>query len=294
MLKYLKVFGCTTATLAVSRQGDLVCSRGYGWMDQARTIPAQPDTMIGIASCEKPITAAAIRQLVQSRKLDLNASLFKLLEIEPQGKIVDERVWDISIQHLLDHKAGWQGEPFDRAVKAARRRGHQEPFSPATLLGFLMVQKLRDVPGTKSQYDNFGFDTLRYVLSQVSNRTPVEYFREELFRSHGVRELKGFQAPGAHENKGDPPLIWNAQDGGPVSASAPALCTFMRYYWLTGEPRDRGNPLWRMDGSLPGSTAMMLWRSDGINVAFIFNGRENASRDEIVKDLEQVIEKLKR
>lgn len=79
-----------------------------------------------------------------------------------------------------------------------------------------------------------------------------------------------------------------------MSASAPTLCTFMRYFWLTGKIRKKGNPLWRMDGSLPGSTAMMLWRSDGINIAFIFNGRGNTSHDEIARDLESVIQKLKK
>jgi hypothetical protein len=48
-----------------------------------------------------------------------------------------------------------------------------------------------------------------------------------------------------------------------------------------------------MNGSLPGSTAMMLWRSDGIDVVFLFNGRGKASHEEIKAELESVIERLK-
>jgi CubicO group peptidase (beta-lactamase class C family) len=291
MLKYMEKIGCSAAALAVSSKGVLVHSRGYGWSDKDKTVPALPETMIGIASCEKPITAAAIRQLARDGRLNLDVSLFELLKIKPQGEIVDGRVWHITVRHLLDHKAGWQGEPLDRAVRAARENGHKDPIPMDALLGFIMAQKLKDAPGTNYEYCNFCFDTLRYVVTKVSGRSPVDYFRRDLFRPYGVKELKGFAAPNSPRRKGDPPPVWN--DGGPVSASAPALCTFMRCFWVSGEPRDRGNPTWQMNGSLPGSTAMMLWRSDGIDVAFIFNGRGKASHDEIKTELEKVIQRLK-
>jgi hypothetical protein len=68
----------------------------------------------------------------------------------------------------------------------------------------------------------------------------------------------------------------------------------MRRYWLTGEPRDNGNPLWVMYGSLDGSTAIMVWRPDGTDIVALFNGRGSATHDEIRKDLEEVIERFKR
>jgi hypothetical protein len=38
---------------------------------------------------------------------------------------------------------------------------------------------------------------------------------------------------------------------------------------------------------------MMLWRSDGINLAFVFNGRaEGVSHDEIKDELEKALEAL--
>jgi len=290
MLGYLNRIGCTAATLAVSRKGMLTHSRGYGWSDRNRTRPAQADTMIGIASCEKPITAAAVRQLARNGQLNLDTRLFALLRLEPRGQVTDTRVRDITIRHLLEHKAGWQGEPLERAIAAARNQGHRDQIGVETLLGYLMAQKLRDAPGSRSDYCNFCYDTLRHVLARVSGMSAVDVFRRVLFRPHGIADLRGFEAPHAAQRSGDPPLAWN--DGGPVSASAPALCTFMRYYWLTGEPRERGNPLWQMNGSLPGSTALMLWRPDGTDLAFIFNGRGNANHDEIKRELEGVLHRV--
>jgi CubicO group peptidase (beta-lactamase class C family) len=163
-----------------------------------------------------------------------------------------------------------------------------------TLLGFIATQKLKDAPGTKDEYCNFCFDTLRHVIEKASGRSAIDYFRHELFRSFGIRrEIMSFVAPDSPGRDGEPPRVWN-RDGGPVYASAPALCLFMRYFWLTGEPRNRDNPTWQSNGGLPGSTAMMLWRPDGIDVAFIFNGRNNkVSCEQIKDDLEKMIERLK-
>jgi hypothetical protein len=59
-----------------------------------------------------------------------------------------------------------------------------------------------------------------------------------------------------------------------MGVSTPALCTFMRCFWLDGRPRDNGNPLWISGGSWDNATTEMVWRSDGINIAWSFNGRK--------------------
>jgi N-acyl-D-amino-acid deacylase len=305
MVRYLGRTNSTAATLAVGSKGEILHSRGYGWSDREKKVPMRPDTLVGIASCEKPITAAAIRRLGREGKLGLDAGLFEFLKIRPQGPVVDQRMKDITIRHLLEHTAGWGSDPATEAAAAARKKGFQEPvpadskawlpdlsLNPVpmeTFLGFVMTQRLKNEPGAKAEYCNFGFDTLRHVITKVTGRPYIEYFQRELFRPDVVREFKAHDLP---RKKGDPPLVWNAETGG-ISASAPALLKFMRFYWLTGEPRDQGNPLWIMYGSLPGSTALMIWRSDGIDIAALFNGRGAASLDEIRKDLEEAIERLK-
>ncbi len=148
MQKYGAMIGCTSAELAVARYGVVILSRGYGSSDRFGRVPMHPNNPMAIASCEKPVTAAAIKQLAHSGKLDLNASAFKVLKIQPVGPIVDNRIWDITIQHLVDHKAGWQGAPFDQAVEAARASGIT--FNDTEIwLRFLMVQRLKDAPVRK-------------------------------------------------------------------------------------------------------------------------------------------------
>ena len=249
--------------------------------------------MIGIASCEKPITAAAIRQLARRRKLKLDDKVFALLGIRPRGEVADSRMSQISVRNLLEHKAGWQGEPINRAIKAARASGEKDPLSIEVVLGFLMTQRLSSDPGTKYEYCNSCYDTLRHVILKTSKKTGVDYFRTELFSSFRIDATNGFASPDAQRKPGSLSIVWNDRDGGPVSASSPMLCRFMQCFWLTGEPRDQSNPTWTMYGSLPSSTALMLWRSDGINVAAVFNGRGDDPHDQIKKDLEAIIDRLK-
>jgi hypothetical protein len=48
-----------------------------------------------------------------------------------------------------------------------------------------------------------------------------------------------------------------------------------------------------MNGSLDGSTSSMIQRSDGFDVAFIFNGRNATTHLEIQNEIESLIERLR-
>ena len=173
MLQFFDRTGATAAALAIARKGVMEHSRGYGWSDKEKTMPMRPNTLIGIASCEKPITAAAIRKLAREERLNLDAKLFELLKLKPQGPVIDERVRRITIDRLLERQAGW-GDPVSEAAEAARKRGFQDvvpidsrawlpdpsknPIPMETFLGFVMTQRLKNEPGTRSEYCNFGFD----------------------------------------------------------------------------------------------------------------------------------------
>ena len=305
MLKYGTKIGCTSAELSISRHGVVIIARGYGSSDRFGRVPMQPNNPMAIASCEKPITAAVVKQLARAGKLDLNASVFKVLEVQPVGPIVDSRVWDVTIQHVLDHKAGWEGEPLDQAKKAALARGFMGTV-PEIWLRFVMAQRLKDAPGTKEEYSNFGYDVLRMLIARTTGRTTPDYVRYELCRPYGLRELRETQSPGV-EIRGEPPQVWNARSvdfdfyprvpASPVRASAPALCTFMSRFWLTGEPRDNSNLFWIMDGSSDNSTSQMCWRVDQkfpeFDYAFIFNGRrEGVWHDQIQAELKQVFKSI--
>jgi len=287
MLGFVKKINCTAGTLAISRQGRLLYERGYGWLDQQHKIAAPANAYFGIASCEKPITAAAVRKLAAEGKLDLDSPLFSTLGIHPAGKIVDGRVTNITFEEVLEHKAGWGGDIGVELEKMAQAAGARPPFTIPTLLGRVMCRPLEDEPGLVYKYSNFGFDTLRYVVTFESHLTPGVYFREKLLRNSSCQEI-GLPAelpPAQRTGR----AVWNLNAGGPVFASAKYLAAFMDEYWMTGRPRVRGYPMWYMYGTMPGSTALMVWRTDGINIAAVFNGRNGTKHEDIQAALEAVV-----
>jgi CubicO group peptidase (beta-lactamase class C family) len=135
MIGMLQKIGCTAGAVAISQGDTLLYERGYGWLDREHTTPAPATVRMGIASCEKPITAAAVRKLARDGLLDLNAPLFETLKIVPAGKVVDPRVFKITIDDLLEHKAGWGGDIHQSLADAAQADGFTAPFGIRILLG---------------------------------------------------------------------------------------------------------------------------------------------------------------
>jgi CubicO group peptidase (beta-lactamase class C family) len=291
MVEFVQKINCTAGTLAISEDRRLLYERGYGWLDRQHKTRAPANAYIGIASCEKPMTAAAVRQLARKGKLSLNAPLFDTLGIQAGGRIVDERVNRITFEQVLHHQAGWGGDIRGELEKAARAGGRLPPFDIPQLLSVVRARPLETEPGKASKYSNFGFDVLRYAVERFSRLPPGEYYREQLLQTNGCKEVGQPQELSLALRQRQ--AVWNLKDGGPIFASTRYMCAFMEDYWLTGEPRTSGNPLWVMYGSLPGSTALMIWRPDGMNIAAIFNGRNETTHDEIRAALEAAVKQYK-
>ncbi|NBU76818.1 MAG: class A beta-lactamase-related serine hydrolase, partial [Planctomycetes bacterium] len=108
LLEHMALLQAKSLTVAVSLRGELIYSRGFGWRDQGGRQPCQPDAMMRIASVSKPVTAAAVRELVAKGQLTLETPAFKLLALKPpKGGKVDPEMSKITVGDLLDHKGGW-------------------------------------------------------------------------------------------------------------------------------------------------------------------------------------------
>ena len=80
------------AALAVARNGRLVYARGFGFADRDEKQPVQPESLFRIASISKPLTAAAVLQLVERGRLKLDEPVFELLHLQrPEDTRFDAR-----------------------------------------------------------------------------------------------------------------------------------------------------------------------------------------------------------
>ena len=192
MFSLLEQHGSPGGQLAVAYRGRLVLSRGYGFADRDTHAPATPDSLSRIASLSKLLTAAAILQLVEAQKLDLDAPAFALLpHLTPaRGKTPDPRLGTITVRHLLHHSGGWDrdksGDPMFKPAKIAQATGTPAPAGTEAIIRYMLGEPLDHAPGTHYAYSNFGYAVLGRIVEQLSGQPYADFVRTRLFAPLGV------------------------------------------------------------------------------------------------------------
>ncbi len=188
------------AALAITKDGRLVFARGYGYANTATMDPVQPDSLFRIASISKPFTAAAILKLIEQGKLQLSTTPFTTVLsglTPPPGQSEDPRINQITIQNLLEHKAGWDDTiagvpdpPFAYADTAAQTFGVTPPAAPDVLIRYMLGQPLQHDPGSTSAYSNFGYIVLGQVIEHASGQTYGDFVRQYILTPANIQRTQ--------------------------------------------------------------------------------------------------------
>lgn len=305
LLDQMALLQAKCLTVAISHNGELVYSRGFGWRDQNGRQPCQADAMMRIASVSKPITAAAVRDLVAKDRLALETPAFNLLALKTtKGGKVDPEISKITIKHLLDHKGGWDRaasfDPMFAVPRIKKELALTRAPNPADVVRFMLTQPLDFEPGKKVAYSNFGYCVLGRVLEKVHGKPYFATVQELVFKPHGIADVR----LGVDQvSRRDPREVEYPAAAGSFSidvmdahgglvASAPALCGFMNNYVLNGEKRRPGGTIdGTFFGSMPGTTAMARQRKDGLNVAVLINNRRDANYNDDLQTLKAAVDK---
>ncbi len=150
---------------------------GFGFGDDARRVPVDPQTMFSIQSISKIFTAVGVLTAVRDTKLDLDAPISRYLPGFRVKSIFSEHPEDsITLRHLLTHTAGFTHE--------APRGNNFSPDEPSfdDHAASIADTWLMFPVGERYSYSNLGIDLAGYVVERVSGRPFVDYMREEVFR----------------------------------------------------------------------------------------------------------------
>ena len=91
-------------------KGDqIVWSKGYGWADVEQKIPLNENSIIGVASISKLITAAAIMQLSEQNKIILSDPVNKYIPFKIQHPVHSDV--EITIAQILSHTSSISNGP---------------------------------------------------------------------------------------------------------------------------------------------------------------------------------------
>lgn len=161
-------FGFSGSVL-VAIHGEVVLSKGYGWADRAKQIPATPQTAFAVASITKTFTAAAIMKLEQAGKLKTSDTIGKFFPSAPPDKA------GITIHQLLSHTSG-----LDDTYAGAGILDRDAAVEK------ILSQKLIAAPGEKFNYTNDGYNLLAAIIEVVSGKSYPAFVREQLLKPAGM------------------------------------------------------------------------------------------------------------
>jgi CubicO group peptidase (beta-lactamase class C family) len=308
MVAFMTERSIGAGTLAVTRQGQLVYRRAFGWKDSARTEPLTPHALMRLASNTKPVTAAAVRRLVSQGAFSYSTKAFAYLGISPSGAVTDQRIHDITIQHLLDHTGGWNaaiaGDVMFRSREVSLALGLTTPPTTAQIASWVMTRPLQHTPGTATAYSNFGYALLGLIVEKATGQRFVDHVTQQLFSGSAAAEVVEGRTLAAQRDtretfyadpsKGCSVFVvescvlvpwpnggWSLEAlgaGGGLVASAPAMAAFLDGYWINGQPRMAGAAAsFTFFGSLDGTFTMMRQLPDGTNIVALFNQRTDPS-----------------
>ena len=291
---FMGVVEAHSAVLAVARGGKIVAERGYGWVDEGRTRPTPPDTMMRIAGLTKCVTAAATRKLIRDGRVGANMPVFPLLGVEPMGgEYGDSRLRAVTVQHLIDHGGGWDRDqafdPMFDASRIGREMGLDRQVSPEDVVAYMLAQPLQFAPGETDVYSNFGYCALGRLIEKVTGTSYIEHVRESLLDPADIGDMALAATGPARRHSREVWYAAVAQDtnmevrdsSGGLVTSAPAFLRFMQGYWLSGEPREPGQTeWWHHWGYLPGSLATAIQNRDGVDIALLISTGRGESAEE--------------
>jgi N-acyl-D-amino-acid deacylase len=304
--------GATAASFAVSLNGKIVYSRAYGWSDSEMKIPATPETTFRIASNTKPITAAIIRQLIaKKRDLKLSTKVIPFLDIKPKGgKLGDIRLNDITIEHLIAHKGGWdKSKTFDPTYRPKTiSKAHGIEVGELTkehIVSYMLSHPLQTDPGEKFAYANFGYMLLGLVIEKVTEKSYAENVVEFASKLKAEIRISATKVSDRHENEVHYPresgLTMPLRDSlGGLTASSESLCKFLIKHWTNGKRRKKKEKrnVYHFGSHARSTNSLVEQRKDGVDYALVFNAcRDKGYTDDLRKireDINTTIEEIKR
>jgi serine beta-lactamase-like protein LACTB len=156
-------------SVAIADGGRLEWQQGFGMTDIENSVPATASSVYRLASISKPITAVAVMQLVEHRKLNLDAPIQKYVPSFP------EKQWPITPRLLLGHLSGIRHYKPGEVSSTRHYTNLTEP------LKIFANDPLLFEPGTQYLYSTYGYVLLGAAVEGASGMKFMDYLRENIF-----------------------------------------------------------------------------------------------------------------
>ena len=193
------------AITMVARDGRIVDFKTYGWQDIAGRVPMRRDTIVRVYSMSKPVTSAAVMQLVEQGRLSLEDPVsrwlpqLKNLKVctggTPESPVLADAKRPVTIKQLLTHTAGFAYE-FSAPEPVRTLYQRADLLEAGSLEEF--VRRLAQLPLARQPGEVFHYgvntDVLGRVIELVSGQSFESYLEENICKPLGMADT-AFDVP---------------------------------------------------------------------------------------------------
>lgn len=208
-------------SLAVTRNDSLLYAKGYGMADVEEGRKMTPQNIMRLASASKLVTAIAIMRLVEDGKLSLGSKVFGpeglLSDSAYTAAIKDPRLFDVTVDHLLQHKGGFglgAGDPMFNTKDIIAARHLDGPPTNEELTEIVLGRRIAFTPGQGFRYSNFGYMLLSLVIERVTGRSYWDYVTEEVLHPAGCYRFR--PATNYYADRSEDEVHYYGPDNDPV------------------------------------------------------------------------------
>lgn len=214
VMNFLNNYQIPGATIALAKDGELKYMRGFGDADIGGTEIVQPYHMFRLASVSKPITSITIMKLMEEGMLNMDDKVFGAGGIFENNvyfnsaNITDDRIYDITVQQLLEHSAGWNRnidcnpdptspypwffpgcDPIGFPLHVTEVLGEPNPITAPAFVKFLLEKGLDFAPGTDYAYSNIGYTLLGEIVKELSGMEYEDYVKDQILAPLGICDM---------------------------------------------------------------------------------------------------------
>jgi CubicO group peptidase (beta-lactamase class C family) len=318
---FMKTHAIRSGLLTVLRNGAVALERAYTWSEPGTRRTRVDDRML-LASCSKIFVTAAVERLYNTLtgrllrpRLTPTRRVYPLLGFSGP---MDARSDQITIQQLLDHRAGYRNIPTDATYDMriiARDLGlSRAPTATEVARRVYATRNLVTNPGAFYSYSNISYLVASLVVERITGTSFLGYVRRNLLAPLGitaVAECPTAGPAGRPSNQvlpeddglglttlrpndnievpavfgGDQMAKESAHGSCGLASSATALARFIREHAVWGMG---GRMAGRRYGSTPGAQSAAVTRTDNVDWVLIFNSRMGFSEDEWNRLIDQI------
>ncbi len=194
--RYLKRWEIHGAQLVITRNDSLLYAHGFGFADVEKGIKMEPNMVMRFASVSKLITAVGIMKLCEMKKMRVSDKVFGpkgiLNDTTYINSIKDNRYYDITVEQLLRHNAGFTngaGDPMFSTRYIIMQNHLTTPPDHKTLLKIVLKRQLGYTPGHGKCYSNLGYMILSEIIAKKSGMKYEDFMQKYVLHPAGCYDM---------------------------------------------------------------------------------------------------------